>query len=178
MKKIISIALLILIIFASCKSKKINDVSAVETTVESSSSNSKVTCMINGKSWAAKEFLCGVTKKIGIVGLTFYCPDGKNTQQLLLSTMSYEKDYKAGGGIVYKKAELGGFNMNMAGFTITDEKRTVLKDYKITEGEVKLTTAKDDRAIGTFSFIAVDKDHGGEKITVTDGKFDVEMYVE
>jgi hypothetical protein len=134
--------------------------------------------MINGKPWAAKSFSCGISKKVGIAALTFYCPDGKNTQQLLLAALNYNKDYKVGGGVIYKKAEIGGINMNLAGFSIRDEKMKDLKNYAITEGEVKLTTAKGDRAIGTFSFIAVDKDHNNETITVSNGKFDVEMYVE
>jgi hypothetical protein len=179
MKKNITIALLCIIVFTSCNNEKKGDAANIaERTAEDATSNSKVTCMINGKLWTAKSFLCGISKKIGIVGLTFSCPDGKNTQQLLLATLDYKKDYKEGGGVIYKKAELGGFNMNLAGFSVRDEKFNDLKNYNITEGAVKLTTAKDDRAIGTFSFTAMDKEHGGETITVTDGKFDVEMYVE
>jgi hypothetical protein len=178
MKKITIIIFLCLAIFFSCNSKKENSATGAESSTEASSAVSKVTCMINGKLWTAKSFLCGISKKIGLASLTFSCPGGKNTQQLLLASLNYKKDYKEGGGVVYKKAELGGFNMNLAGFSIRDEKYKDLKNYAITEGEVKLTTAKDDRAIGTFSFIAKDKDHGGETIIVTEGKFDVEMYVE
>jgi hypothetical protein len=177
MKEII-MAMVCFTIFTSCDSKKNSTTNSTEGTIESSASTSKVTCMINGKPWAAKEFNCGISKKVGIVGLTFYCTNGKNSEQLLLAMLDYKKDYRVGGGIVYKKAELIGLNMNLAGFTITDEKRQVLKNYSITEGEVKLTTAKEDRAIGNFSFTAIDKEHGGESITVTDGKFDVEMNVE
>ncbi len=178
MKKITTIALVCFAIFTSCNSKNENSTSAVESTSDASSSSSKATCLINGKPWEAKNFLCGITKKLGLASLTFSCPDGKNTQQLLLASLNYTKDYKAGGGVIYKKAELAGFNMNLAGYSIRDEKYKNLKNYSITEGEVKLTTAKDDRAIGTFSFTAVDKENGGETIKVTDGKFDVEMYVE
>jgi hypothetical protein len=179
MKKIITIAFVCFAIFTSCNNeKKEAVVNVAESTTDDASSNSKATCMINGKLWTAKSFLCGISKKIGLASLTFSCPEGKNTQQLLLASLDYKKDYKEGGGVVYKKAELGGFNMNLAGYSIRDEKYKDLKNYSITEGEVKLTTATDVRAIGTFSFTAVDKEHGGETITVTDGKFDVEMYVE
>ncbi len=178
MKKIITLALVCFAIFTSCNSKKGNSTSAVESSIEASSTSSKVTCMINGKLWTAKSFLCGITKKLDLASLTFSCPDGKNTQQLLLASLNYTKNYKPGGGVVYKKAELAGLNVNLAGFSIRDEKYNDLKNYAIADGEVKLTTAKDDRAIGTFSFTAIDKEHGGETIKVTDGKFDVEMYVE
>lgn len=181
-KKIITILLISITFFISCNDDKKTTSSTASNTENKSSesaevSASKASCMINGKPWVATGFGCGITKKVNLVTLNFINEEAGNKQQILLGG-KYDTDYKVGKSFVYKKAELAGLNMNLYGYTITDKQNKDLKNYAITEGEVKLTVATESKATGTFSFTAQNRDDKTDVITVADGKFEIEMYTE
>lgn len=177
--KIITLIAFSIIIFTSCndaKKENTNNAAAVSSNKEEET-NSKASCNINGKPWVATGFGCGITKKANMVTLNFTNEEAGNKQQILLGG-KYDTEYKTGAGFEYKKAELAGLSMNLYGYSIKDKQYKDLQDFSITEGEVKFTVATESKATGTFSFTAQSRDNKTDIIKVTDGKFDIEMYVE
>jgi hypothetical protein len=130
---------------------------------------------VAGKSWLAKYIDgAGPTAIITSLGGVDFTGLDKGIGGVITLETIDKADIVAGKTIEIKSVNNPGDIENTAAYIVEDVSG-LTKEYYAVSGTLKITSASSNNVKGTFNFDAVNSVNGSDKISITEGKFDLPL---